>query len=331
MCMSMSINENNNDPSFAINPSLKIDHVHLRVSNLKESVNFYQSILGFRNLKERSNTKTAFLTYTENNTNNDADYEKKKRVSPLLVLNETDNNIKIKDKRIKKEAGLYHFAILFSERKDLAAFLRHIQENLEPQFYEGMADHAVSESIYLHDPDYNGIEVYRDRLPSQWKWNGDKVYMVTEPLDVKDLFIQNPNEKWTGLPSDTTIGHVHLHVSNLNKSRKFYHNIFGLYHTASFPGAYFFAADHYHHHVAINIWLGTNILPTNNKNSKPGLDHYAVRLPYDKKEIDELKRRFVDLGIPVNETTMISEMQQEQPSSFHVYDPDGIKIQFFFN
>ena len=331
MCISMSINENNNNPSFAINPSLKIDHVHLRVSNLKESDNFYQSILGFRNLKERSNTKTAFLTYTENNTNNDADYEKKKRVSPLLVLNETDNNIKIKDKRIKKEAGLYHFAILLPERKDLAAFLRHIQENLEPQFYEGMADHAVSESIYIYDPDYNGIEVYRDRLPSQWKWNGDKVYMVTEPLDVKDLFIQNPNEKWTGMPSDTTIGHVHLHVSNLNKSRKFYHNIFGLYHTASFPGAYFFAADHYHHHVATNIWLGTNILPANDNNSKPGLDHYAVRLPYDKKEIDELKRRFVDLGIPVNETTMISEMQQEQPSSFHVYDPDGIKIQFFFN
>ena len=331
MCMSMSINENNNDPSFAINPSLKIDHVHLRVSSLKESVNFYQSILGFRNLKEKSNTKIAFLTYTENNTNNDADSEKKKRVSPLLVLTEIDNDNKIKDKIIKKEAGLYHFAILLSERKDLAAFLRHIQENLEPQFYEGMADHAVSESIYLHDPDYNGIEVYRDRLPSQWKWNGDKVYMVTEPLDVKDLFIQNPNEKWTGLPSDTTIGHVHLHVSNLNKSRKFYHNIFGLYHTASFPGAYFFAADHYHHHVATNIWLGTNILPNNDKNSKPGLDHYAVRLPYDKKEIDELKRRFVGLGIPVNETTMISEMQQEQPSSFHVYDPDGIKIQFFFN
>ena len=128
-----------------------------------------------------------------------------------------------------------------------------------------MADHAVSESIYLHDPDYNGIEVYRDRLPSQWKWNGDKVYMVTEPLDVKDLFIQNPNEKWTGLPSNTTIGHVHLHVSNLNKSKQFYHNILGLYHTASFPGAYFFAADHYHHHVATNIWLGTNILPANDK------------------------------------------------------------------
>ena len=90
-------------------------------------------------------------------------------------------------------------------------------------------------------------------------------------------------------------------------------------------------ANNYHHHVATNIWLGTNILPANDKDSKPGLAHYAVRLSYNKKEIDDLKRRLVGLGILVNETTLISEMQQEQPSSFHVYNTDGIKIQFFFN
>ena len=93
-----------------------------------------------------------------------------------------------------------------------------MQKNLDPQFFEGMADHAVSESIYIHDPDYNGIEIYRDRLHSEWTWNGNKVNMITESLDVKDLFIQNPPDIWTGLPSDTSIGHVHLHISNLNKS-----------------------------------------------------------------------------------------------------------------
>ena len=210
------------------------------------------------------------------------------------------------------------------------AFLQHIQENLDPAFHEGMADHAVSESIYIHDLDYNGIEVYRDRLPSEWRWSSNKVYMVTEPLDVQDLFIQNSQERWSGLPPATTIGHVHLHVSNLNRARKFYHNIFGLSHTASFPGAYFFAANHYHHHVATNTWLRTNIAPATDNDSKPGLGHYTVRLPFNKKEIDELKRRFIGLRVPVNEITMDAGTQQ-QTSSFYVYDPDAIKIQFLFN
>src|SRR3954451_6515584 len=331
MCIHMSVNENNNNnSSFVINPSLKIDHVHLRVSNLKESINFYQSILGFRVLKDKSTSSTAFLTASSStvamyNTNNTLNSVNKEKIWPLLVLTEIDenNDDNTRFKNIKKESGLYHFAILLPERKYLAAFLRHMQKNLDPQFFEGMADHAVSESIYIHDSDYNGIEVYRDRLPSQWKWNGDKVYMVTDPLNVQDLFNQNPDEKWTGLPPATTIGHVHLHVSNLNKSRKFYKDIFGLYHTASYPGALFFAADHYHHHIATNTWLGTNIARAdNNNNSKPGLAHYAVRLPYDKKEIDELKHRFIELGLSVNEIAMEAEtlqQQQQQSSSFYVY------------
>jgi catechol 2,3-dioxygenase len=69
-----------------------------------------------------------------------------------------------------------------------------MQKNLDPQFYGSMADHTVSESIYIHNLDYNEITFYRDRLLSEWRWNGDKVYIVTEPLDVKDLLIQSPHE-----------------------------------------------------------------------------------------------------------------------------------------
>jgi catechol 2,3-dioxygenase len=217
------------------------------------------------------------------------------------------------------------------ERKDLASFLRHIQKNLDPQFFEGMADHAVSESIYIHDPDYNGIEIYRDRLASQWKWKGDKVYMVTDPLDVKDLFIQNTDEMWTQLPSNATIGHVHLHVSNPNRSKQFYKNILGLNQTASYPRAYFFAADNYHHHTATNTWMDTNILSANNSNSKPGLDHYAVRLSnFKEEEIKELKNRFKNIGIYVDETINNESDMQQYASSFYIYDPDRIKIQILF-
>jgi len=98
MCIHMSVNENNNNnSSFVINPSLKIDHVHLRVSNLKESINFYQSILGFRVLKDKSTSSTAFLTASSStvamyNTNNTLNSVNKEKIWPLLVLTEIDEN-----------------------------------------------------------------------------------------------------------------------------------------------------------------------------------------------------------------------------------------------
>jgi catechol 2,3-dioxygenase len=63
--------------------------------------------------------------------------------------------------------------------------------------------------------------------------------MITEPLDMKGLLSQDEKEIWNGLPSDTSIGHVHLHVSNLIRTKRFYQDTLGLYHTASYPGAYF--------------------------------------------------------------------------------------------
>jgi catechol 2,3-dioxygenase len=234
---------------------------------------------------------------------------------------------------IKKEAGLYYFAILLSERKFLAAFLRHIQNYLDSQYYEGMADHSISESIYIHDPDFNGIEIYRDRLLSEWIWNCSKIHMVVEPLNIKDLLDQIEKETWNGLPSNTTIGHVHLHVSNLVRSKRFYQEILGFHHTASYPGVYFFAADSYHHYIATNTWIGTNILPANINHNKPGLDHYAVILPDDEKEINKLKNQLVKFGAPVDKAIIESDRQYSSSfsSSFYVYDPDKIKIQFLFN
>jgi catechol 2,3-dioxygenase len=302
--------------SFIINPSIKIDHVQLKVLNLRKSINFYQSIFGFKVLEKRSNQKTAFLSLA-------TDY--KEESSLLLVLTEVKDKNTISFREIKKAAGLYHFAILLPEIKYLSAFLRHIQNNLESQYYDGMADHGVSKSIYIHDPDFNGIEVYKDRSSTKWKWINNKVHMITEPLDVTYLLSKDIKEIWNGLPSGAKIGHVHLHVSNLVRSKKFYHDILGLYHTASYPGALFFAADSYHHHIAINTWIGTNILPANNNHYMPGLDHYAIILP-NREEINRLKNRFMESKISTDET--LDESDQQYPYSFYIYDPDGIRIQF---
>jgi len=320
----MSTNNDNN--SFTINPSLKIDHVHLRVTDLQESAKFYQSILGFRVFKEDSATKTAFLA-----TSHVDNPDEKEKVSPLIVLTQLDHEYFSGHDSIKKEAGLYHFAILLPEREYLAAFLQHITKNLNPVFYEGMADHAVSESIYIHDPDHIGIEVYRDRSPSEWIWNDNKVRMVTEPLNVPDLLTRYNSKTWDRMPLSTTIGHVHLHVSDLNRTRRFYNGVLGLYHTASYPGAYFFAADRYHHHVATNTWIGTNILPANNNEQRrPGLDHFAIALPYNNEEITKLRNNFANLGIGIDDK-MAETDGLNHDTAFCVYDPDGIKIQFLFS
>ncbi len=320
----MNLDNNNTNP-FIANPSLKVDHVHLKVSNLQNSVNFYQSILGFNVFENKSSENTAYLG-PKSSSSSDND-----KSSAILVLTQMDNYKKTHQPTSEKnEAGLYHFAILLPERKFLASFLHHIQKNLDPQFYEGLADHAVSESIYIHDPDYNGIEVYRDRKQSEWKWtNENKVHMITEPLDVNNLFNQHSNETWDGLPIHTSIGHVHLHVSSLIKAKKFYQESLGLYHTASYPGAYFFAADGYHHHIATNTWIGTNILPSStNDPSKPGLEHYAIRLPNDKEEVKRLKNHLIKKGITIDEKLIDSDKHYN--FSFYAYDQDGIKIQFLF-
>lgn len=305
---------------FVANPSLKVDHVRLKVSNLQDSINFYKSILGFDVLEGKSNVNTAYMGPSES----------KDGMTPsLLVLNQMENgrNESGHDRVRMKEAGLYHFAILLPERRYLGSFLSHIQSNLDTLFYEGMADHAVSESIYLHDPDHNGIEVYSDRKPSEWKWVGEnKVYMVTEPLDVNNLLEDAGNGKWGGLPAQTSIGHVHLHVSNLAKAKEFYHQSLGLYHTATYPGAYFFAADGYHHHVATNTWIGTNILRSSaNDLIKPGLEHFALRVAGDKEELYKLKSHLTINGITIDEHIEGSDEQND--SSFYICDSDGIKIQ----
>jgi catechol 2,3-dioxygenase len=254
----------------------------------------------------------------------------------LVVLSEIKSEIK--DSAISytfqhrsRVAGLYHFAILLPERRYLGYFLKHIQKNLNSKYYEGMADHAVSESIYIHDPDFNGIEVYRDRDPSEWKWKDHTVHMVTEPLNVKSLLKEavDLDNEWNELPAKTSNGHVHLYVSNLAKAKKFYHDILELNHTATYPGAYFFAANRYHHHIATNNWLGENIPPADSNKNKPGLDHYAINL-HSRNDLFLLKDRLLEFKINIDDAQLI-EGDNQFPSSFYAYDFDSIKIQFLYN
>jgi catechol 2,3-dioxygenase len=148
--------------------------------------------------------------------------------------------------------GLYHFAILLPDRASLGRFVAHLAE-LGVQ--AGMSDHFVSEAIYLRDPDGLGIEVYADRPRSEWRRSGRELSMSTLPLSVGGLVEAARGEPWTGMPSGTTLGHVHLHVGDLDQAAAFYHGALGFDLTVwSYPSALFMSAGGYHHHLGTNTW-----------------------------------------------------------------------------
>ena len=118
-----------------------------------------------------------------------------------------------------------------------------------------MADHLVSESLYLRDPDGLGIEVYADRPRSAWRCNGRELAMATDPLDIADVIAAGAGHSWEGVTAGTTMGHVHLHVGDLEVAESFYHRALGFDKTVwGYAGALFMAAGGYHHHLGTNVW-----------------------------------------------------------------------------
>jgi catechol 2,3-dioxygenase len=118
-----------------------------------------------------------------------------------------------------------------------------------------MADHLVSEALYLWDPDGLGIEMYVDRPRDTWQRHDRELAMATDPLDIQSVIAAGRGEVWTGVPEGTTMGHVHLHVGSLEQAEAFYHRALGFDKTVwSYPGALFMSAGGYHHHLGTNTW-----------------------------------------------------------------------------
>jgi catechol 2,3-dioxygenase len=217
---------------YKIDPVMKIGHVSLNVSNLSRSLDFYESILGFKRIDRPSRGK-ALLSVGDNNSS---------YLVELLQVNTTDansDNVSTMNSSSRR-AGLYHFAILLPERKFLADILQNLGDKRDQIHFDGLADHLVSESIYLRDPDFNGVEIYSDRPRSEWRWKGTQVEMTTLPLNTTNLLKEATEKGWKEMPDKTTIGHIHLHVSDIAKAMKFYHEILGLQLTAAIPTASFF-------------------------------------------------------------------------------------------
>jgi catechol 2,3-dioxygenase len=171
--------------------------------------------------------------------------------------------------------GLYHTAIRFPSRHDLAYALQRLVRNNYP--LQGAADHLVSEALYLSDPERNGVELYADRPRAQWVWNNGEVVMSTEALNLSDLLATIKGEAPAASPpSETDLGHIHLQVADLNEAERFYHKFLGLAVTQrSYPGALFFSAGGYPHHIAVNTWAAPDAPPANSV----GLISYRLKVP----------------------------------------------------
>ena len=207
--------------------------VRLQVSDLGASLPYYTRVLGFSVLS-RQETVAALGPAG----------------GPVLIELHERKGVRPVPRR--GLLGLYHFAILLPDRAALGRFVAHIAEL---GVYAGSADHLVSEALYLSDPDGLGIEVYADRPRSQWTLHGREIGMATEPLDLRALVRAAGGEPWSGMPAGTTIGHVHFHVDALREAEAFYHSALGLDTVVwSYPGALFFSAGGYHHHVGTNTW-----------------------------------------------------------------------------
>jgi catechol 2,3-dioxygenase len=151
-----------------------------------------------------------------------------------------------------RTAGLYHTAFLQPTRADLAHWLLHVAHNRVP--LSGASDHLVSEAIYLDDPEGNGVEVYRDRLPNEWRWNGDRIQMATDRLDLDNLAAEAGNTSYQGAPDGLRVGHIHLRVGDLATTQAFYCDVVGLDPTSGRHGALFMSSGRYHHHIGSNVW-----------------------------------------------------------------------------
>jgi catechol 2,3-dioxygenase len=161
----------------AIPAGTRIGHVHLKVANVQRALDFYCGVLGFE-LKQMYGAQAAFISaggYHHHIGLNSWESEGGAPPPPGTT-------------------GLFHVAVLYPERADLAAALRRLIDHRVP--LDGASDHGVSEALYLHDPDHNGIELYWDRPESQWPRNPDgSLAMFTRRLDLDDLLNAQPERK----------------------------------------------------------------------------------------------------------------------------------------
>jgi catechol 2,3-dioxygenase len=255
----------------AIAPQTRMGPVELSVADLDRSLEYWQREVGLRVL-ERENGRASVGAHTE-----------------LVRFVEEPGA-----QPDHGHSGLFHVALLVPDRPSLARWLAHAVRDRTA--LAGLSDHAVSEAIYLRDPDHHGIEIYADRARELWDGRVGTL-MTTEPLDVESLLgeLDDPaSEPFEGLPDGTVVGHTHLRVADVDATVAFYRDLLGFDVMAQLgPSAAFLSAGGYHHHIGANTWESRGARPAPIGTAR--LLQAAIVVP-NAAERDRIAARVADAG-----------------------------------
>jgi catechol 2,3-dioxygenase len=277
-----------NQENFSIHPDTGIGAVSLAVRDLDAQIVFYQQLLGLH-LHAREGNQAALGTANQE----------------LLRLEQHPDL-----KRYKRVTGLYHLALVFPDQGELA---RVVARLLNARYPISPTDHIMTKAIYLDDAEGNGVELYAESPEDgTWFMTEDNYYARRtdgslsngrEPLDLEALFshLPDPERLDIPIPEDTHLGHIHLHVSDIEQALDFYHGVLGfdiMGETAAFQMA-FVSAGGYHHHLGLNTWQGVGAPPP--PPDALGLRYFSIRLP-DQEALQAVTDRIEAAGIGFDRT-----------------------------
>lgn len=263
--------------------------VALNIKDLKTSIAYYTETIGLTLLSQ---------------TDKSAELGLKEERYPLVRLEQG-----VQTDAKTTHAGLYHLALLMPTRETLAQFIYHLIIN--KMEIGGAGDHLYSEAFYFTDPDGNGIEIYADRPYETWEIDeAGLITTATNAVDVNDILKEIKTPMWDGMPTGTIMGHVHLQVSDIEKTRSFYQELLGFSIKTIIPRALFMSRGLYHHQIGTNNWIG-HTLPTRPDNES-GLLYYTMRFTDVSKVVKMLEER--NYPVVTNE------------AGNFVTDPNGINI-----
>jgi catechol 2,3-dioxygenase len=272
---------------------LRLGAVELTVQDLDRAIAWYERSLGLR-LRRRDEREAELGDASET----------------VILLHEDPEA-----RPSGRDAGLYHYALLYPSREELARAAARLIETRTP--IQGMSDHGTHEAIYLPDVDGIGIELAADRELDQWpSFDEEFARGGPAPLDFESLLRtiagETPPER---VGEGLRVGHVHLHVGDVEEGLRFYRDIVGFEQRADLGSAAFVSAGGYHHHLAFNTWRGEGLGAA--PEHSVGLRNWTIVLPTEA-DVSEVRARLEGSGKAI----------EAIDGGFRVRDPWEIAVDF---